>query len=55
MISKRGIYVERLKAQLDEWNVELDKLEARIRKAASDVKKEQLKQLNELLSTVSTI
>jgi prefoldin subunit 5 len=31
-MSNRDIYVQKLNAQLDEWNAEIDKLEARIQK-----------------------
>lgn len=47
-MSKRDIYVKKLKAQLDEWNADLDRFEVRIQKAKADVKKEQLAQLAEL-------
>jgi hypothetical protein len=40
--------VEKLKAQLDEWNAELDKFESKFRKAEAGVKIEQFEQLNEL-------
>lgn len=36
MSGKRDAYVEKLKAQLDEWNAELDKLEAHARKADAE-------------------
>ncbi|MEJ2587805.1 MAG: hypothetical protein P8165_09565 [Deltaproteobacteria bacterium] len=36
MSTQRDAYVERLKAQLDEWNAELDKLEAQARKADAE-------------------
>lgn len=35
-MSERDAYVNKLKAQLDEWNAEIDRLEARARKAGAD-------------------
>lgn len=34
----RDAYLEKAKAQLDEWNADLDKLEARAREAKADAK-----------------
>ncbi len=36
MTNQRDAYVEKLKAQLDEWNAELDKLEAHARMAKAE-------------------
>jgi hypothetical protein len=46
--------VEKLKAQLDEWNADLDKLESKFRKAEASVKIEQFEQLNELRQRTAT-
>ena len=37
-MSKRDAYVKKLKAQLDEWSAELDKLETKARKAKGEIK-----------------
>ncbi len=37
-MSKRDEYVEKLKAQLDTWNAEIDKLEAKARESTADLK-----------------
>jgi DNA repair ATPase RecN len=37
-MSKRDAFVNRLKAQLDEWNADLDRLEARMRGAETGLK-----------------
>ena len=37
-MSEREAYVQKLKAQLDEWNAEIDTLEARARKAEGDAR-----------------
>ncbi len=44
-MSKRELYVEKLKAQLDEWNAEVTKWEAKTRGAQADMRKEYEKQL----------
>jgi chromosome segregation ATPase len=41
-------YVAKLKTQLDEWNAELDQLEARVRGAAADVRLKYEEQLRSL-------
>ena len=48
MMGKRDVYVERLKAQLDEWNAELDKLEAKTQEFEASARlglQEDLKEL----------
>ena len=35
-MSEREAYIEKAKAQLDQWNAEIDKLEARAREASAD-------------------
>jgi len=37
-MSKRDAYIQKLKAQLDEWNAELDLLEARSRKLGAEAR-----------------
>lgn len=44
-MSKRDQYVEKLKAQLDEWNAEVTKWEAKTRSAQADMRVEYEKQL----------
>jgi chromosome segregation ATPase len=44
-MSKRDEYVERLKAQLDEWNAEVAKWEAKAKGTQADVRIEYEKQL----------
>lgn len=38
MSEDRDAYVEKVKSQLDEWNLEIDNLEARASKASDDVR-----------------
>lgn len=47
-MSKRDMYVEKLKAQLDEWNVEIDKLEAKVREYETTVKLKYENEIREL-------
>ncbi len=44
-MSKRDAYVAKLKAQLDEWNAEVRKWEAKAEGAQADVRIEYEKQL----------
>ncbi len=48
-MSKKDAYVEKTKAQIDEWNAEIDKLQAVMRKADADAKIKYEKQIHELL------
>jgi len=48
MSTRRDAYVEKLKAQLDEWNAELDKLEAHARKADAEERMRYESQINTL-------
>jgi DNA anti-recombination protein RmuC len=48
--STRDAYVERLKAQLDDWNAQIDKLEARARQADAETRVEYEKQIEALRS-----
>ena len=45
-MSKRDEYVEKLKTQLDQWNVEVAKWEAKAQKAQAGARAEYEKQLN---------
>jgi len=47
-MSKRDEYVEKLKAQLDQWNTEVAKWEAKAQKAQAGARVEYEKQLKEL-------
>jgi multidrug resistance efflux pump len=47
-VSKRDEYVEKLKAQLDQWNTEVAKWEAKAQKAQAGARVEYEKQLKEL-------
>jgi multidrug resistance efflux pump len=47
-MSKRDEYVEKLKGQLDQWNTEVAKWEAKAQKAQADVRGEYEKHLKEL-------
>ncbi|MFP3983250.1 MAG: coiled coil domain-containing protein [Desulfurivibrionaceae bacterium] len=44
----KGIYEEKLQAQLDEWKAEIDKLKAKADKAEADARIEYYKQIDEL-------
>ena len=47
-MSKRDEYIEKFKAQLDEWNTEIDKLQARADKASADLKADYARQIESL-------
>ncbi len=50
-MTSRDEYLEKFKAKLDEWNADIDKLEARTREAQADVQAQyesQLKALREM-------
>ena len=47
-MSKRDEYVEKLKAQLDQWNTEVAKWEAKAQKAQANARIEYDKQLKEV-------
>ena len=47
-MSKRDIYVEELKAQLDKWNADIDKLEATIKEYEVSVRQKYESELMEL-------
>jgi hypothetical protein len=47
-MSKRDAYVKRMQAQLDEWNRELDGLEAKAKKADAEARAEYEKRLEDV-------
>jgi multidrug resistance efflux pump len=47
-MSKRDEYVEKLKAQLDQWNTEVTKWESKAQKAQAGARAEYEKQLKEV-------
>jgi len=48
MNEKRDAYAQKLKAKMDEWNAEIDKLAAKADQAEADVKIEYQKQIEDL-------
>lgn len=38
IMSKKDVYIEKLKAQLDEWSVEIDHLEGQLRKTDAELR-----------------
>lgn len=49
-MSTKQAYEQKLKAQLDEWDAEIKKLEAQARQASADEKLKQQEQLNDARS-----
>ncbi len=47
-MQKREEYIDKLAAQLKEWSVKIDELEARARSAKADMKTEYEKQIGQL-------
>ena len=47
-MTERDAYVQKMKAQLDEWNAEIDKLQARTQQAKGDAKLSYEQQLKSL-------
>jgi len=47
-MSQRDQYIEKAKARLDQWNAEIDKLEAKADEAEADAKVRYQQQLQEL-------
>ena len=47
-MSNRDVYVEKMKAKIDEWNADLAKLEARSREAEADMRLKYDQQIQEL-------
>jgi chromosome segregation ATPase len=47
-MSERDAYVQKLKGQLDEWNAEIDKLEARAAQATGEAKLKLEEQMTSL-------
>ncbi len=50
IMDKKDAYVEKLKAQLDLWKTDMDKLEAKARKAKADAKIKYEERIDELRS-----
>jgi chromosome segregation ATPase len=48
MSEKRDAYVQKLKARMDEWNAEIDKIEAKADQAEAESRIEYQKQLENL-------
>ena len=48
MSAKKDAYVDKLKAQLDEWNADIDKLAAKAAQAEAETKIEYQNQLDDL-------
>jgi TolA-binding protein len=48
MSQQKNAYVEQLKTQLNEWNVELERMETQVREAQADMRGEYEKQLERL-------
>ncbi len=48
-MSKETAYEKRVRAQLDEWQAEIDKLRAKARKAAAESREQDEEQLEELV------
>ncbi len=47
-MSNRDTYVQKFKVQLDQWNAEIDKLEAKVQKASANLKIGYRKQIASL-------
>jgi DNA repair ATPase RecN len=47
-MSDRDVYVEKVKAKIDEWNADLAKLEAKSREAAADMQLKYEQQIRDL-------
>jgi len=50
MSQSRDIFVKKMKAKLDEWNAEIDKLEAQSRQKGADVQADYRERIAELKS-----
>jgi len=50
---KREVYLEKFKAQLDEWNADLERLEAKGRKANADAKLKYDKEISSIRERMS--
>ncbi len=48
MIDKRALYAEKLKRNVDKWNVEINNFEAKVDQAKSEVQAEYRKHVEEL-------
>ena len=54
MMSMKEAYEQKLQAQLDEWNAEIDTLKARADKAEADAQLKYYKEIEELRSMQAT-
>jgi DNA mismatch repair ATPase MutS len=54
MASKKDAYIAKLRAQLDEWGTEIDKLKAKADKAGADIQLEYHRQVDELRAMQAT-
>lgn len=54
-MSKRDEMIETLKTRLDEWNAEIDKLEARARQADADARSDYHRHIESLRSQRDTL
>ncbi len=50
MGEKRDAYVQKLKGKLDEWNTEIDKLQAKSEQIKADAKDKYQKHMDELMA-----
>ena len=50
-MNERQAYIEKMKARLDEWNADIEKLEARAKRAEADAQIGVQKQLDQLKAT----
>lgn len=48
MTEKKDAYVQKLKAKIDEWNAEIDKLSAKANQSQADLKLRYLEQIEEV-------
>lgn len=55
MNEKRDAYVQKLKAQLDEWNADINKLEAKSDQAQAEVKIEYQKRIADLRARLKEV
>lgn len=54
-MSKREIYEKKISAQLDGWNADLDKLEAKLKEADADTRLKVREQMDKLESKRDTV
>lgn len=49
-MSKKDVYIKKMKAQLDEWSAEIDKMQAKARKAEADLQMEYQETVDNVIS-----